>query len=410
MRKPALGPNESDTPWLQAEQHRAYLRVDAQRQVEFFRSSFRSEGGFHSLDRIGRPLPELPQYLHSNARMVHSFVLAKLAGFDDCDRFIDHGMQYIRQCHHDPDHGGYLWAVNDRDVCDDRKLAYGHVFVLLAAASAHAAGHPDAMALLDDVDGILDRYFWEDDVGRFCDEWNRDWAPFSTYRGMNANMHGTEALLAAFEATGREKYLKRAGRILDFFINTIARSENWRLPEHYDASWQIDRNYSEDPMFRPPGTTPGHSFELARLLLQYGELVGRPAGEHLQSARNLAYRALEDAWDHERGGFVYTLDFSGTPDIRDRYWWPVTEAIGVLAAFLKSDPTPEDEIWYRRVWAFADAHLVDHEYGGWFHELDADNHPSDGQFVGKPDIYHSLQAALLPLTRNVSGCYRGEIC
>ena len=53
-----------------------------------------------------------------------------------------------------------------------------------------------------DVLSIIEKHFWEPGLERSRDELSRDFAPFSTYRGMNANMHGIEALLTAFEATG----------------------------------------------------------------------------------------------------------------------------------------------------------------------------------------------------------------
>ena len=118
-------------------------------------------------------------------------------------------------------------------VHDGRKLAYGHVFVLLAGASARLVGHPDADRLIDDIAQVLDARFWEDGPGLFRDEWNRDWTPFSTYRGMNANMHGVEALLAAYEATGEAVFLD-PGRAHPRFLHRAHRPGPWawRLPEH----------------------------------------------------------------------------------------------------------------------------------------------------------------------------------
>ena len=85
-----------------------------------------------------------------------------------------------------------------------------------------------------------------------------------------------------------------------------------------------------------------------------------------------------------------------------RYWWPVTEAIGAVAALIKLDRRAEDEAWYRRLWAFADRHLIVHARGGWYPELDAEDRLADTQFRGKPDIYHSIQAALFPLSPGLS--------
>lgn len=398
----AIGPQESKGAWLDDPQHRARLAGDARRQLDLFSASLRPDDGFYVLGYDGAPLPDSVQELHSTTRLVHSYALGKLAGHPGCDNIIDQGMRYLWSHHRDAEHGGYLWALDGDAVHDDRKLAYGHVFVLLAGASARMVGHPDADRLIDDATAVLDAHFWEEGPGLFADEWNRDWTPFSTYRGMNANMHGVEALLTAYEATGRDVYLERAGRILDFFLRRMAPAEGWQIPEHYTGDWSVDRDYDGDPMFRPAGTTPGHSFEMARLLLHYWDLAGRPDDGSLDIARNIVDRALTHGWDAERGGVFYTLGFDGAPLIRDRYWWPVTEAIGVLAALVKLEGREDDEAWYRRLWTFADSHFIDHEFGGWFPEIDDTGKPTVTQFKGKPDIYHGLQAQLFPLAPGLS--------
>lgn len=396
-------PGPSNVPgfWLDDGEHRNWLKAEAIRQLTFFAASERDGPGFFTLDPAGRPLPDDTQELHTTTRLVHSFALGNSLRHPAADRIVDHGMAYLASHHRDADHSGYLWALNGDAIVDGRKLAYGHVFVLLAAASAKMAGHPDADALIADVSGILDKHFWQDDVGLFKDEWNRDWTPFSTYRGMNANMHAVEALLTAYEATGQEMFLNRAGRILDFFTARIAPAEAWRLPEHYTQDWEIDRAYAGNPMFRPAGTTPGHSFELGRLLLQHWDLSGRSGQEAPVRARHLIEQALSDAWRMD-GGFAYTLDFEGNIAIASRFWWPVTEAIGAVAALIKLERQTNDEQWYRRLWTFASTHFIDYEHGGWFPEIDDAGQVTSTIFKGKPDIYHSVQACLFPLAHGLS--------
>jgi len=387
--------------WLDDPVHRAFLLRDARRQLAFFARSLRPDGGFDSLDAVGRPLPRAGQELHVTARMVHSYVLGKSIGHPGADRMIDAGMTFLWTMHRDALQGGYVWSVDETGIKDAAKMAYGHVFVLLAASSAKTVGHPLATPLFDDIAEVLDRHFWEEGPGLFKDELTRDWQMFSTYRGMNANMHAVEALLAAYEATDDRNWLTRAGRILDFFTRRMAASHEWRLPEHYTQDWQVDPDYSGNPMFRPAGTTPGHSLEMGRLLLQHWELSGRPEDDACARARALIERALADAWLPE-GGLAYTLKADGAVAITDRYWWPVTEGIGALATLLKLTGHAEDEVWYRRLWTFADNALIDHDRGGWYPELASDGRPAAHQFIGKPDIYHALQAALYPLSPGVS--------
>ena len=403
MNKQGAAPGPADAVgfWIDDAGHRAWLADQSNRQLAFFAASAGSAPGFCLLDHAGAALGADVQELHTTTRLVHAYSLGQLRGYQGASRIIDQGMAYLASHHKDPVHGGYFWALSDSGVHDPRKLAYGHVFVLLAAASAKMAGHPDADALLADIADVLDRRFWEEDAGLFSDEWNRDWTPFSTYRGMNANMHGVEALLAAYEATGEALFLDRAGRILDFFVHQIAPVNGWRLPEHYTAGWQIDRAYAGNHMFRPAGTTPGHAFELGRLALQHWDLAGRPANGAPKAARNLIERALADAWLPD-GGLAYTLDFEGQVADGSRFWWPVTEAIGAISALIVMDRRAEDEIWYRRLWDFANAHFIDHAKGGWFPAIDDKGAPTSSIFTGKPDIYHSLQACLIPLSGRLS--------
>ncbi|MDN5569309.1 MAG: AGE family epimerase/isomerase, partial [Paracoccus sp. (in: a-proteobacteria)] len=142
--------------------------------------------------------------------------------------------------------------------------------------------------------------------------------------------------------------------------------------------------------------------EMARLLLQWWDLAGRPDGDAPAQALALVDTALSDAWDG-KGGLAYTLHRDGSVDNAARYWWPVTEAVGALAALIKLDPTPALEGWYRKLWNFAAARLIDAQHGGWHHEIGPDDAPTMTQFQGKPDIYHALQADLLPLTPGLSG-------
>lgn len=398
---PDIGPSDPALRWIETSAHRRWLWHDAQRQIDFFRASLRADGGFEVLSAEGSPLPGRLQELHTTTRLVHAFALAQIAGLDDCAPMIAAGLDWLWHRHRDRQHGGYVWSLRAGEPEDGSKLAYGHVFVLLAAASARLAGHAEADPLLADIAEVIEQRFWDEDRGLLREEYRQDWSPLSDYRGMNANMHGVEAMLAAHEATGESHWLERAGLILDFFVGRMAPAQGWRIPEHYTADWQIDPDYRGNPMFRPPGTTPGHSFELARLQLQHWDLSGRADAAAPERARQLIEAAHAAAWT-AAGGYLYTLAPSGAPGLPNRYWWPVTEAIGAFAALIKLEGRAEDEARYRQLWQFADQHFIDHARGGWFPELDATGAPAATQFAGKPDLYHALQAELFPLAPGLS--------
>ncbi len=385
------------TAWRERRDHRRWLEGEADRLFRFYEAaSLDAEGGFFTLDAAGEPIPsQTERPLHQTSRMAHCAAIGVLLGRPGAYDLLDHAMDTLWRRHRDPAHGGYFWSFDAEAPRERNKLAYGHGFVLLAASSAMRAGHPDADRLLNDITEVLNARFWEARHGASAEEFREDWTPFSDYRGQNANMHLTEALMAAFEATGEASYLAKAESIADLILRRRAPGAHWRVPEHYRADWTVDHEYRGSDMFRPYGYTPGHALEWTRLALQLWALGGRRLEWLPDAAAKLFAQAVGQGWDVGRGGLFYTLEYDGRPRVRDRLWWPISEGVG--AAHFLGALDGACEIWYRRFWDFAARHLIDARHGGWFCQLDDSLQPIPGYFVGKPDIYHALQACLIPL-------------
>jgi mannose/cellobiose epimerase-like protein (N-acyl-D-glucosamine 2-epimerase family) len=220
-------------------------------------------------------------------------------------------------------------------------------------------------------------------------------------------MHLTEPLMAAFEETVDGSNLKMAESIAALVIGKCARESGWRVAEHFDETWRLDRDYSHGDIFRPFGTTPGHSLEWTRLSLQLWELGGRRLDWLPGAAKAIFARATADGWNKAGGGFHYTLDWDDKPRMRNRLWWPCAEGIGGAHFLNAIDGAPEYEGWYRRIWDFAATALIDRRNGGW--RTEAADPSLTPLFEGKPDMYHALQACLIPLLPTSGSITRGLI-
>jgi sulfoquinovose isomerase len=383
--------------WRTSPYHRQWLLGQADALFDFYQfSSVNPRGGFYELYDDGRPISDVRQ-LHATTRMVHCFAIGHLLGRPGADAIVDHGMNYLWNHHRDQKHGGYVWSLDDEKIHDSTKQAYGHAFVLLAASSAKCAGHPLADKMIADVTEVIERRFWEISPGVTSEEYAQDWSKLSDYRGQNSNMHLTESLMAAFEATGNSDYLRKAESIATFIIGKHAASLDYRVAEHFDENWNLFNAYRGSEIFRPAGSTPGHWLEWSRLLLQLWELGGRTLKWLPDAAAKLFRSSIAHGWDHQKGGFYYTLEWDNTPRLQQKLWWPACEGIGAAAYLAAHDQDPFYEDWYRRIWGFCNNNFIDHKNGGWHHELDQDLKPARGFFKGKPDIYHALQACLIPL-------------
>jgi sulfoquinovose isomerase len=388
--------------WLTSPTHHRWLEQETDRLLAFSTASRHPGGGFAWLDATGAPQLDRPVQLWVTCRMTHVFALGHLLGRPGCGSLADHGVEALATRFRDPKNSGWYAAVTREAPEVRNKTAYEHAFVLLAASSAVAAGRAGATELLHEaLDVVLSR-FWDETYGMVTEEWDEAFTTVDPYRGVNANMHTVEALLAASDVTGDRSLLERAERIVGRVVHDLAASNQWRIPEHFDAAWNPLLDYNRDEPahpFRPFGATIGHWLEWSRLALHLRAMIGPDEAPSwlLDDATELFHTAVREGWSVDGSpGFVYTVDWEGRPVVRERMHWVVAEATATAAALwsVTGDQTYAD--WYEVWWDYIGRTFIDTKHGSWWHELDSDNLPSGLVWNGKPDTYHALQATLIP--------------
>ena len=147
---------------------------------------------------------------------------------------------------------------------------------------------------------------------------------------------------------------------------------------------------------------------MVRLALHVRAALGDEApAALLEGAVALFDRAVVDGWAADGAdGFVYTTDWDGTPVVRQRMHWVLAEALSAAAALGSVAGERGYEAWYRRWWDYAATYLV-REDGSWQHELDGENRPTGTVWPGRPDLYHSVHAVLLPAPTPGAVRFRG---
>jgi len=353
------------------------------------------DGGFFQFFRDdGSVYDARTRHLVSSTRFVFNYSMAWQAFGEPAYRdAVAHGIAFLREVHRNPATGGYAWMLDDRRVVDATNHCYGLAFVVLAYAKALEAGLEPARDWLAETWELMERHFWEPGHGLYADEASADWR-LSPYRGQNANMHACEAWLAAFEASGEERYLQRAALLARNMTGRQAALADGLVWEHYHRDWSVDWDYNRGDrsnIFRPWGFQPGHQVEWAKLLLVLDRHA--PADGHLVRARDLFDRAMAMAWDDEFGGLVYGNDREGRFYDDDKYFWVQAEALATAA--LLGDRTGEAKYWdwYDRLWDYSWTHFVDHRHGAWYRILARDNGKltDEKSPAGKTD-YHTMGA------------------
>lgn len=326
---------------------------------------------------------------------------------------VQHGLDFVQQVHRDPATGSYAWTLEWDEgrakVLDDTLHCYGLAFVLLAHAEALRAGVESAREGIAQVFALLESRFWEPQHGLYADRAPPQGPP-APYRGQNANMHACEALFAAFEATGEQRYLERGALLAHSVTETLAEKAGGLVWEHYHVDWSPDWEFNKHDrtdIFRPWGFQTGHHTEWAKLLLTLERL--RPGHAHndalVHRARSLFASGVDHGWDRQHEGLAYAFAQDDTHvhghghETRfaicdgDKYFWVQAETIA--AAALLAERTIEGGYWdwYDRIWAYCWDHFIDHAHGAWYRILSPDNRKlSDEKSpAGKVD-YHTMGA------------------
>jgi len=303
------------------------------------------------------------------------------------------GLMFLQQ-QHKQDNGSYAWELRNNNVTDGRAMAYGHAFVMLAAAAASDAGIEEAKPIIGEIWDFMETQFWEPEFKAYADERDASLSTLDRYRGQNANMHTCESLLAAFNSTGASRYLDRAELLAKQFTQVLADPEFGLIWEHYHDDWQRDMQYNidkPDDLFKPWGFQPGHQVEWAKLLLQLN--AHRPSIELVERAQHLFNGAMQHGWDDEHGGLVYGFGPDRQFADTGKYFWVQAEAFAAAwrLYMLTGDSRYQDD--YNRLWDWSWRFLIDHEQGAWFRIRHRDGSAVDNlkSPPGKTD-YHTMGA------------------
>lgn len=385
-----------DTP-----ENKAFLAAIRENLLAFGHRFPAPDGSSYYLGDDGTPWTDRPRETWITSRMAHVYSIGCMLGWEGAGELADAAVRGLRGALHDKQNGGWYAGIRTDGTCLPTKQCYAHAFVILAATSAMLAGRKGAGDLLQDALETYDRYFWEEEKGLARDTWNTEFSEADPYRGINANMHTVEAFLAVWDATKEETYRARAGRIIDRVI-TWTRENEYRIPEHYTTDWVPDLTCNQDKKddpFKPYGATPGHGIEWARLICQWAcATYGTAgAGQYIAVAERLYRRAVTDAWNADGApGIVYTTDWTGQPIVHDRMHWTLAEAINTSAVLYRLTGKEEYAADYAMFLRYLDETVLDHVNGSWFHQLDRNNQLLGTVWPGKSDLYHALQATLIP--------------
>jgi mannose/cellobiose epimerase-like protein (N-acyl-D-glucosamine 2-epimerase family) len=264
-------------------------------------------------------------------RQVYVFSHAHMLGWRGGEKLIDHGFDWLtKRAWLGEDKGFARILSREGVVIDATPDLYDHAFILFAFAWRYRVlKDPESLQWLHRSYNFVEANLRHPSGQGYWNELpNRGW------RQQNPHMHFTEACLAAFEATGDERFARGVRDLVALFQHRLFERETGTLAEYFTDDWQ-----------RAPGddgrlVEPGHLMEWAWILGSAHKLIGLRTEHDIRAALRFA----ETHGVNTATGAVFDgVRDDGVPINPGSRSWPNAERIkGAIALYELDgfDPAP----------------------------------------------------------------------
>ena len=206
--------------------------------------------------------------------------------------------------------------------------------------------------------------------------------PATGPRQQNPHMHLTEAMLAAYEATGEKRFADIAKEVVTLFQTRF-----------FDLKSQTLAEYFTDDLQRAPGdqgriTEPGHQFEWAWILNSCRKAFGIDLAKEIRAA--VAFAEKHGVDPASCVTFNQVRDDGASLD-RGSRTWPNTERIKAAIALYELDGLDPSAAIRSSAGVLLDRYLAHTPHGTWIDAFDADGKPAVNT-IPTSTLYHVFLA------------------
>jgi len=307
----------------------------------------------------------------------------------------------------DQEHGGFFWTVDPqgRPAAQGKsgKQVYGIAFGIYAlAASYEATRDADTLSFAKKAFQWFDLHAHDNTNLGYYEVLNLDGsvAPNGpsvvgagpNQKSMNTSIHVLEALTGLYKIWPDPAVKKRLKEMFDVNLNRIY-SEPGFLTMFFNADWS-----------RLPGKDSfGHDVEAGFLLVEAAEALRQDEARAWSAARHLMDHSLQYGWDNERGGLYDSAAMTPQGVVTgelatEKIWWVEAEQLNALLLLHGQFGKETSKYWdaFSKQWQFISRYQVDHQHGGWFHNVSAEGKPAGRPYKSDAwtECYHQGRAML----------------
>lgn len=331
-------------------------------------------GGYWTdLARDGSWYGEGEKWIIVQARTIYSMCLAYQ--FFGEKQFLEQaaqGVEFVRRHFRDRENGAWHFCVSrdGGEVLDPSKQPYGLSFVSYGFAEYGRLSGDEAV-LQDAIDTheLVMEKCWDKEQGGLPNRFTPDWQLVQGIKRVDTHMHTMEGVSALYHATGDSRYVDRLNQLAGTILGTIG-VDGCYDPEHGCTHEMFNMDWTEFTDYTKGLSNYGHVTEAGWFIAKLAAYTGDEQKAEL--AKGLVDWAIKHGFDAERGG-LFDYGRSTGEVVRDvKTWWNQAELLGALAFMYRITNDGRYLETLEKHVAFIDRSLLDHEYGEWYPQLQAD--------------------------------------
>lgn len=308
-------------------------------------------------------------------RQTYSFAHAAVLGWKEGEALSRLGFDYLVAHARMPDGSWAKTLSRSGAVIDPTPDLYDLAFVIFAMAWRYrASGDAEALAQAHATLDFIESRMRAPNGGYVSK------LPDDGVLTQNPHMHLTEACLAAFEASGDQRFLDQARALVGLFKTKLFDGET--LGERFALDWRR--------LDTPAGRIlePGHHFEWAWILAQHKRLSGDDVGGFPEALVSFGEKHGVDPRSHAVADTI--RDDSAASPGASRAWSNTERIKGYLALYELKGRDPRAEVT-QSVNLLFDRYFAGSKPGLWVDRFDRDGAPMV-EAVPASIIYHLLLA------------------
>ncbi len=312
-------------------------------------------GGFQAnYDEDGKRTSVREKSLLCQARTLFTFSHCLRQGFDwpGAQAQIAQGIQFLHRHFLDGEYGGYYWMVDaDGSVLEDKKVLYGHSFLIYGFAEyALLTGDAEALENACRLFDLIQSKARDEVNGGYIEHFHRNFEVASSDGGgrvlksLDVHMHLMEAFTTLYECTREAKHKAALEDVITLIFNRMIDPDtgtgvsmftrDWGPVGNTELGtvWGADRFADKE---KPPEVTSfGHNLEFAWLYLHSLDILGVPAESQRDRLLPIFDHALKHGVDRVFGGLYVEGTRQGVlVDDHKEFWQQAEALVGFLAAY-----------------------------------------------------------------------------